>query len=269
VRVLQAHPIDFIAFTVVGGVATGGAVLGLILFNNLWGAALGAGAVTLLFYAALGLLGILRVENPTEVVEATVMISFLAGSFSFIWGVGAVSPGASAHEGPTSYSIVSANEDPGTLGRSVKNQFQFVSNFVKWVVPQVVPLIRPLLITLGIVAIATIAIVLISSNPVVRIARDQTSLVDASATDLSTNKLVTFVILVAIVLGSVAAVGIGLALLMTSVSRQVEVSTKKKQTSIPNNWSIKRIGEGFSRFLTFVLDWVVDMLDRFTKSATR
>lgn len=198
---------------------------------------------------------------------STLMWSGLGGAFSWLLGVGAFSPGASAHEGPVVTWAENARHPkaPGVLAQLRTNTVRFF----KWAVPLILPNIRPLLIALGVIVAITAIFMLLGANGIISVGRATTQIDAANTAEFTGDKFIIFLIVAAVVLGLLVGTAIGLGLLMTSLTRQVEIAKKVQRTALPDDSPLLKAGGYFERLLQFALAWVRDILDGFTKTIAR
>jgi hypothetical protein len=180
---------------------------------------------------------------------ATLMFAGLGMAFGFVWGVGATSPGASSHEGPAYYAELSAQAQPNRL----KELREMALKLGPQAVAILLPLVRPLLITLGVVTLVILALVFVATNPIVPVSRVQTNDAAASAVTMTGDKLLLFVVITVVVLGAVATLAVLLALGVNLLNRQVNAA--KKEPKAP----VEKLPDTF-RLLDFAVSWLADIL---------
>jgi hypothetical protein len=198
---------------------------------------------------------------------STLMWSGLGGSFGWILGVGAFSPGASAHEGPVATWAENAklSRPPGLLAQGRINTVKFF----KWAIPLILPNLRPLAIALGVIVVITLIFMLLGTNGIVSLGRLTTQNDAANTAEVTGDKLIIFLIIAAVVIGLLVGTAVGLALLMTSLTRQVEIAKKINRTVLPDDSPLLKLGRYFERLLQFGIAWVRDIIDGLTKTTIR
>lgn len=189
---------------------------------------------------------------------AILMFAGLGAAFGWLWGVGSFSPGASAHEGPNAYYEMNKVEKPGAM--VVLREFS--SKAIPFVLTNTRPMIKPGLIALGICAAIVAALVFVATNPIVPVARRQTYNAVASATVMTGDKFIMFVIISAVMLAVLIGTAVGIALLVSVVNREVEVAKKSPNNPPP-------VPPFFFRLIDFFVSWVNDIVEGTRKSITR
>ncbi|MBX3080831.1 MAG: hypothetical protein KF716_04295 [Anaerolineae bacterium] len=198
---------------------------------------------------------------------ATLLFAGLGGAIGMLLGVGGFSPGSSAHEGPYVTYLENAEKEhaPGLLQIGLQNLVKFIN----WARPHIVSNIRPLLIALGVVIAIVAIIMFIGANPIVRVARTQTYDVNASVASMTGDKFLWFVLVVVVVFVSLIGAAFLLSLVMTSVSRQVEVAKKMKVSRLPDDSPVNKLGRYFERLIEFNLAWVRDIVEWIRVTSSR
>jgi hypothetical protein len=194
------------------------------------------------------------------VVGSLFMFGGFGAAFGFLWGVGAIAPGASAHEGPTYWADVEASKAPKI---TVRSTLEFLRRRIPPIVAFVRPLIQPLAVGLGAALIIVVILTLIATNPIVRVSRPQTNDAAASALAVTGDKLLTFGVLAMVTLGGVAGLAFGLALLMRYANNQVALAKKEKNAPIEQPPGL------VWRLMRFFVNWVVDILSGIQKTFQR
>jgi hypothetical protein len=180
---------------------------------------------------------------------ATLMFAGLGMAFGFVWGVGAASPGASSHEGPAYFAELAARAQPNPI----KELRELALKLGPQAAETLLPLVRPLLITLGLVALVMLAVVFVATNPIVPVSRVQTNDAAASAVTMTGDKLLLFVVIIVVVLGAIATLAVLLALGVNLLNRQV--NTAKKEPKAP----VEKLPNVF-RLFDFAVSWLADIL---------
>jgi hypothetical protein len=190
---------------------------------------------------------------------ASFMFAAVGMAFGFVWGVGAASPGATAHEGPTYIAAVSAKPRPNPVRMAREKVIEllpFVRNLI-------LPLIRPLLIALGIAVVISGALLFVATNPIVPVSRRQTFDAAAAAEIVTGEKLLLFIVIAIAILGAVATFAVLMALGINALNKQVNEAKKEKPEPLDT-----RTVPG-SPFAEFLLNWVNDILNVLRRSVTR
>lgn len=192
-------------------------------------------------------------------VGAMLVFAGFGGAAGWLWGAGSFSSGAAAHEGPVVHYLEGSTKEKGpnllSMGRVE------TLKFLKWAIPLVRPLIKPLGIALGIALIIFAVILLIGANPIVKLATLSTYNADASAAVITGNKVGAFILYaIFFVIGPLVTTALGLALIMVSLSRQVEVAKKMKVSRLPSESPVLRLGHYLLRLGEFFVAWLNDVL---------
>ncbi|HRE49350.1 MAG TPA: hypothetical protein PLD47_16620 [Aggregatilineales bacterium] len=195
-------------------------------------------------------------RGPGVSVGASLVFAGFGLAFGYLWGIGAVSAGASAHEGPNYYAAVAELEQPKP--RPVRQLREQVTKALPNILAHVQPMIRPIVITLGVITLVTGAIFFVALNPIVPVSRAQTYNTAASATQLTGEKLITFLVFGGVIIGAIVSLAALLAVGISVLNRNVNVA--KKEQVVPAN--IK--GTKLARLGNFALDWVRDILNGVT-----
>jgi hypothetical protein len=177
------------------------------------------------------------------------MFAGLGMAFGFVWGIGATSPGASSHEGPAYAAELSARARPNPI----KELREVALKLGPQAAETLLPLARPLLITLGIVALVILGVVFVATNPIVPVSRVQTNDAAASAVTMTGDKLLLFVVITGVVLGAIATLAVLLALGVNLLNRQVNAA--KKEPKAP----VEKLPNVF-RLFDFAVSWLADIL---------
>jgi hypothetical protein len=200
---------------------------------------------------------------------ATLMWGGLGSAVGWIIGLGAYSPGSSAHEGPvvTHLMLEATRTEPNFAQRAWKN----IVAFTKWALPSVVPNLQTLGIALG-AAVAVVGIMaLIVLNPIVRPRPTtfQQAADTANVVGENGSKFIVFAIVVLVVLALLIGTAFALSFIIASLSRQVEVAKKTKQSVLPSDSPLLKLGNYLERLLNFVIEWLRDIFSGFGNSITR
>jgi hypothetical protein len=198
---------------------------------------------------------------------ATLLFTGVGFALGMLIGLGGFSAGSSAHEGPyiTYLENESKEKEPSFLQIGMQNLIKFIN----WARPHILSNIRPLLIAIGVIIAITAAIMFVGANPIVRVARTQTYDVNASTASMTGDKFLWFVLVVVIVLGGVVTTAFLLSLVMTSVSRQVEVAKKMKVSRLPEDSPVYGLGRYFERLIEFNLAWARDIVEWIRVTSSR
>jgi len=210
---------------------------------------------------------------------SAVFFAAFGGLIGWLWGIGSFHKYSHDHHG-IEHAITENAPNPlsVTAGR--------VRQAVPGIMANIRPLIQPLLIASGI-AIAIVVLFLITG---IILGHEQTnSKVDASKANTNTakvinqrkladptaldgvvvfgetvpiNKTVFFVIIVIVVMGLMGGLALGLALLMNSLSRQVEVAKKAPANPAKTEPTVFRL-------IDFFVSWIGDILEGTKHSMNR
>ncbi|MFQ3535639.1 MAG: hypothetical protein SNJ58_07165 [Aggregatilineales bacterium] len=184
------------------------------------------------------------------IVQGSLLIlAGIGGTFGFLWGMGAMAPGASAHEGPAYWAAVEAAQKP-------RFGLREAIGLARKVVPPLVetfrPLIQPIAVAVGVTLGLVFLIFMIVTNPIVPVSRLQTANEAASAVAITGDKLIAFIVVTLVVIGAVASLAIGLALLMRYANREVNAAKEMKPEPISNPpWPL--------RLADFAITWINDI----------
>jgi hypothetical protein len=183
---------------------------------------------------------------------ATLIFAGFAAAFGYLWGIGALSPGASAHEGPTYLAAVEAAEKP--KARPVLAARQFVIKNLPGVVRFSKPLLQPMGIAVAVIGALTFGTFFIINNPIVRVSRNQTFQDAANASVVTGEKFITYVVFIAVILGGVVSLAIVLSLLVSYANGYVNKAKADKATplDVKEAW--------YTRWANFGISWVQDIL---------
>lgn len=198
----------------------------------------------------------LYAAGPGINIGSSLVFGGFGGFFGFMWGMGAMSRGAFAHEGPTYYAeMAAAQQERFTVRRAVEMARRYIPELIS----NFGPLVRPLAISFGVTLVITIGIVVFSTNGVINLGRIQTNNAEASTFVITGEKFLLFVVIVGVVIGIVAAFAVGLALLMRYTNREVAiVKNSPNQPVKVTPWPL--------RLLDFILTWVADLLAGLVRS---
>jgi hypothetical protein len=222
-------------------------------FKGAWGAVIAALAAAPAFLTVLIFFPQPRAAGPNN--GATLIFGGLGMAFGALWGIGAFSPGASAHEGPRYYAA--QHVQPNPLIVLAKQAFKAAPG----IMANVRPLLRPLMVAIGI-ALAITAVIMAAST-LLPITRVQTNNVAASASAVTGDKFIMFVIVSVVILGAVGTLAVLLALGVNALTRQV--GEAKKAAAEP----VKVEQNKLFRFIGFIVSWVQDILQGTRKSMSR
>jgi hypothetical protein len=195
--------------------------------------------------------------QPNTLNGAILMFAGFGGAIGWLWGVGSFAPGSGSHEGPVAHYNA---QERGTSALVVARDRTLKA--MPHLIESLKPMIKPLLIALGISAAVVILFVLAGSVLPTRI---QTSNPDASVAAITgdkTPKAVIFLIVVVVVLGLLAGMAIGIGLLMSWLTREVEVAKKSPNNPPP-------IQPKLFRIINFFMAWVNDILEGTRRSIMR
>lgn len=198
---------------------------------------------------------------------ATLLFGGLGGAIGLLIGVGGFSAGSSAHEGPyiTYLENQEKPQEPGLLQIGGQN----LANFINWARPHIVSNLRPFAVSVGVIILIIAAIMFVGANPIVRVANTQTYNENASTASMTGDKFLWFVIVAVVVLVSLAGAAFLLSLVMTSVSRQVEVAKKMKVSRLPEESPINKLGRYFEKLIAFNLAWARDIVEWIRTTSSR
>ncbi len=222
-------------------------------FKGAWGAAIAALVAAPAFLTVLIFFPQPMAAGPNN--GATLIFGGLGMAFGGLWGIGAFSPGASAHEGPRYYAA--QHVQPNPLIVLARQAFKAAPG----IIASVRPLLRPLMVAIGI-ALAITAVIMAAST-LLPITRVQTNNVAASASAVTGDKFIMFVIVSVVILGAVGTLAVLLALGVNALTRQV--GEAKKATAEP----VKVEQNKLFRFIDFIVSWVQDILQGTRKSISR
>ncbi len=184
------------------------------------------------------------------VVQGSLLIlAGIGGTFGFLWGMGALAPGASAHEGPTYWAALEAAQKPRF---GLREAIALARKVIPPLIETFRPLIQPIAVAVGVTLGLIFIIFMIVTNPIVPVSRLQTTNEAASAVAVTGDKLITFIVVVAVVIGAVASLAIGIALLMRYANREVNTAKEMKPEPIKNPpWPL--------RLADFFISWINDI----------
>ncbi|MCC7208413.1 MAG: hypothetical protein IT323_13985 [Anaerolineae bacterium] len=187
-------------------------------------------------------------------VEGTALLfGGFAMTLGFLWGVGFASPGASAHEGPGYTAALVAAERPRP--QPVREVVLFAEKQIPFVREHIVPLIRPILIAVGVVALLVGAVMFVAMNPIVPVGSAQTRDTAASALAVTGEKFILFVIIAVVVIGAVVGLALALSLGIRILNRQV---VEAKQAA-PEPVEPRQFRSAF-KFVDFFVRWLQDLV---------
>jgi hypothetical protein len=184
------------------------------------------------------------------IVQGSLLIlSGVGGTFGFLWGMGALAPGASAHEGPTYWAALEAAQKPRF---GLREAIALARKVIPPLIETFRPLIQPIAVAAGVTLGLIFIIFMIVTNPIVPVSRLQTTNEAASAVAVTGDKLITFIAVIAVVIGAVASLAIGIALLMRYANREVNTAKEMKPEPIKNPpWPL--------RLADFFISWINDI----------
>lgn len=184
------------------------------------------------------------------IVQGSLLIlSGIGGTFGFLWGMGAIAPGASAHEGPTYWVAVQTAEQPRF---GVREAIATARKVIPPLVETFRPLIQPIAVAVGVTLGLVFIIFMIATNPIVPVSRLQTTNEAASAVAVTGDKLIAFIVIAVVIIGAVASLAIGLALLMRYANREVNTAKEMKPEPIKTPpWPL--------RLADFFIAWINDI----------
>lgn len=192
-------------------------------------------------------------KGPGVHVGASLIFAGFGMAFGYLWGMGALSAGASAHEGPTYYAALSEAEKPRR--RPVRELREAVTKALPVVREQIGPMIRPTITTLIVIAVVVGGIFFVATNPIVPVSRAQTFNSGADATAITGDKFLLLVVVTVVILGGLITLAGMMALVVSLINR--EVNTAKKEQKKP----LEIKDTKFARVINFGLDWVRDLLN--------
>jgi len=145
------------------------------------------------------------------IVQGSLLIlAGVGGTFGFLWGMGAIAPGASAHEGPTYWAALEAAQKPRF---GLREAIALARKVIPPLVETFRPLIQPIAVAIGV----TLGLIFIL-----------------------------------FVIGAVASLAIGIALLMRYTNREVNTAKEMKPEPIKNPpWPL--------RLADFFITWINDI----------
>ncbi|MFN8419786.1 MAG: hypothetical protein U0528_11190 [Anaerolineae bacterium] len=208
--------------------------------------------------------------NPldwTNAGGATLMFAEVGAAFGWLIGVGGFSRGAASHEGPlvAHLEMEQLPKPPGIVAVTRRN----VVNFVKWAAPQIIPNLRSILVAVGVITLIGAGVWFVASNPIVRISGRQTFDANADAGVITGDKFLIFVIVGGVIIGGVVTTAVVLALIFTSLNRQVEVAKKMKVSHLPEESIFYKFGRHLEKLKDFAASWLNDIVQSFNKSVIR
>jgi hypothetical protein len=192
---------------------------------------------------------------PDQGGGAALMFGGFGAAFGWLWGVGSFNPGAQAHEGPAVYAATHASDKPGFATVARDRTLKLLPHLISGIRP----MLQPLLIALGICVAVVIISLLVGTVLPTRI---QTYNPDASVAELTQNKAVIFIIISVVILGALATMAVVLGLVMSWLTREVEVAKKSPDNPPPQNPTLFRL-------IDFVLSWINDIIEGTRRSLTR
>ncbi len=226
--------------------------------------------VVVYYVAAFLLAGGAQAPEKTP-MGPTVFFAAFGLLFGWLWGVGSFSPYSHEHAGFEHHR----DEKPGLMAIAVRKGVKTTPDLIRLVRP----LIRPLMVAIGISAI--ILLVLLLATTVLGSRRGspvlvQTDKPEASVTTTAgdiilpfggpdgtpVNKTVFFGIIVLLVLGMLAVTAIVLALIMNTLSREV-VEAKQAPPEPPQK------EPPLFRLINFFVTWIDDILEGTKRTISR
>jgi hypothetical protein len=225
------------------------------IFGFIIGTGIGA-ALIILIRLVMGL--------DTGSTGPIVIFAGFGGLIGWLWGVGSFNPLSHEHNG---FAHAHYEKKPNRAMVVMSGAAKRAPDLIR----QVLPMVRPLIVALVICAITVAAFMALSMLLTNRI---QTDKVEASAVSpmgqivfggeegVKVNKTVFFLILAAVILGTLGAMSVGLALLFNALNKQVN-EVKKEPNSPPQN------EPALFRLIDFFVTWVNDILEGTKNSVTR
>jgi len=226
------------------------------IFGFILGAVIGAALITLI----RALMGLGYFSGSTAIFAG------FGGLFGWLWGVGSFNPLSHEHEG---FAHAHYEKKPSRAVVAMRGAAKATPDFVR----QILPLLRPLVVALIVCAI-TVGLFMVVG--MVLQTRVQTNTPAASAVtpqgdimlplggpdSTPVNKTLFFIIAAAIILGTLAAMSIGLELVFNALSKQVN-QVKKEPNSPPQQ------EPALFRLIDFFVTWINDILEGTKRSVTR
>lgn len=234
-----------IALIVYLAIIPGGIVQAGFLMKRWWGAVIASALVVPAYITFLVAFPFPAGAGPNN--GATLVFGALGATLGLLWGIGAISPGASAHEGPAYYAAQKPLPEPGRQLPALARKY------IPILVQTFQPFIRPIGIAIGVALVLTVAFVLIGTSPITPLRRPQTSAAAADALAVTGDKFIAFVVVALVIIGAVVGMAVGLALLIRTINSQV---TKAKAAPAE---PLKQQPPLF-RLLNFFLSWLADIL---------
>lgn len=224
-----------------------------------------AGPVVLaLIRFSLSLIGMVNIDQGLlPGTGATLLFAGFGGMFGWLWGIGSFNPYSHDHGGIP----VNVNGKPGLMQIALQRGRQAAPGIMQLVRP----LIRPLLVALVISLLVTAFFIVIGSTP---LGRGQVLDPNASATTIAggvtlpigsgvvVSKTVFFLIIVLLVLGTLGAMAVVLALIFNAVNREVNAAKAS-----PDNPA--KTEPLLFRLIDFFVTWVQEILDGTKRSILR
>ncbi len=180
-------------------------------------------------------------------------------AFGMVWGIGGLSKGASAHEGPT--YIAKLNAPPAR--KPVREARELATKLIPQALALFVPMIRPILTVVGVGVLLVGALLFVASNPIVPVAKQQTYQVAAATNAVTGDKLLLFVVVAVVILGAVVSLAVGLLLLINFLNQQVNKAKEDKPEPVATE-KIKAFN-----IVNFFITWIGDIMNGLRRSMTQ
>jgi len=201
----------------------------------------------------------LALFSPGATSGGTGVFMAFGMAFGMVWGIGGMSQGASAHEGPT--YLAKVNAPPAR--KPVREARELATKLIPQAKTIFLPMVRPALTAIGIGVVAVGILFFVASNPIVPVSRQQTYQAVAATNMVTGDKLLLFVVIAVVVLGAVVTLAVGLTLLMNSLGQQVNAAKKEKPEPVETD----KIG--VLNLANFFVTWILDILNWLRGSVSR
>ncbi len=230
--------------------------------------------IAVIIYLIVRVLVGLSLEMPANAADAAkftgaiAVIAVLGGFAGWLWGAGGFSPYSHEHDG-FAHQLERENGKPSQVSTVGKAAIRNAPNVIR----SIIPLIRPLLIALGLCVFVVLIFMILGMIP--RLNVSQTYIAQGSAVTPAgsiylpfgpdgtpVNKTVFFAILVFLILGALGTLAVVLALLMNVLSVQVNAAKKA-----PNEPPVEE--PKLFRLIDFFVSWLNDMMEGMRRSVTR
>jgi hypothetical protein len=199
--------------------------------------------------------------GPGVVPGTVAMFAGFGITFGYLWGMGAVARGASSHEGPAAAFSEAEAAKPKTSALVLARES--ATKLLPYARENLVPMIRPLLTSLGVITLIVGGFIFVAMNPIVRVSRVQTENMAANVNVFTLDKFLTFVIFGGVIIGGVISLAVGLALILNVLNGSVNVAKKEKNTGYDfRKTKIMQVAE-------FGIGWVVDLLNGLRKGISQ